>query len=438
MHYTNTDLVLFFLIYSFLGWVTEVLVVSLRQKHFCNRGFYNLPVCPSYGVILDILLLALPTLQGHFFIQYLTTLVVLAAVHYYSGATVRMTWGRSMWRYERNNMFGGGKLGFFYSCILAAAALLTFYLVHPMLFVMVKLIPMAVRNVIAVTGMVLLAADHLSILYAVVHNRKNKNGLLRYRRENQKSKGAFGSRLYAIIWHRLDMAYPEMEIDRAEPGDLTFAKGICFDKMVWVFVICALGGDMIETVFCRFSAGHWMSRSSVIYGPFSIVWGFGAVLLTIVLDSVALKDDRYVFGFGCLLGGVYEYTCSVFTEFFLGTTFWDYSDMPFNIGGRTNLLFCSFWGILSVVWVKICYPRLSAFIEKFPPLGGKIATWVLIAAIVCDGLISATAMVRYTQRAEGQAPAGSIGEFVDTHYPDWMIEKIWPNMRIDNVRIGER
>ena len=97
-----------------------------------------------------------------------------------------------------------------------------------------------------------------------------------------------------------------------------------------------------------------MSRSSVIYGTFSIVWGFGAVILTVVLQRLAGKEDRYIFLAGSVLGGVYEYLCSVFTEIFLGTTFWDYSDMPFNIGGRTNLLYCIFWGLLSVVWVKMC------------------------------------------------------------------------------------
>ena len=111
-----------------------------------------------------------------------------------------------------------------------------------------------------------------------------------------------------------------------------------------------------------------MSRSSVIYGTFSIVWGFGAGILTVVLQRLAGKEDRYIFLAGSVLGGVYEYLCSVFTEIFLGTTFWDYSDMPFNIGGRTNLLYCIFWGLLSVVWVKICYPTISGWIEKLPPL----------------------------------------------------------------------
>lgn len=40
--------------------------------------------------------------------------------------------------------------------------------------------------------------------------------------------------------------------------------------------------------------------------------------------------------------------------------------MPFNLGGRINLLYCFFWGIAAVVWFKILYPKISGLIEKIP------------------------------------------------------------------------
>ena len=90
--------------------------------------------------------------------------------------------------------------------------------------------------------------------------------------------------------------------------------------------------------------GYWMSRSSVVYGPFSVVWGLACALLTAFLYKYKDKSDRYIFGYGTIVGGAYEYLCSVFTELLFGTTFWDYSDIPFNLGGRINLLYCFFGG----------------------------------------------------------------------------------------------
>ena len=102
-----------------------------------------------------------------------------------------------------------------------------------------------------------------------------------------------------------------------------------------------------------------MSRSSVVYGPFSIVWGLGCAMFTALLYKYKEKSDRYIFMLGTVLGGAYEYACSIFTELVFGTVFWDYSKLPFNLGGRINLLFCFFWGIAAVVWLKIIYPKLS-------------------------------------------------------------------------------
>ena len=81
-----------------------------------------------------------------------------------------------------------------------------------------------------------------------------------------------------------------------------------------------------------------MSRSSVIYGPFSIVWGLGCAFLTLLLYRYRNKSDSTIFLAGTLLGGAYEYICSVFTEMVFGTIFWDYSGFAFNLGGRINLV----------------------------------------------------------------------------------------------------
>ena len=75
--------------------------------------------------------------------------------------------------------------------------------------------------------------------------------------------------------------------------------------------------------------GKLISRSSLLYGQFSVVWGFGCVLLTILLHKLQGKKDLFIFLTGALSGGLYEYVCSVFTEVFFGVRFWDYSDIAF-------------------------------------------------------------------------------------------------------------
>ncbi len=173
-----------------------------------------------------------------------------------------------------------------------------------------------------------------------------------------------------------------------------------------------------------------MSRSSVLYGPFSIVWGLGAVVLTLVLYRLSKLEDRYIFCIGAVLGGVYEYACSLFTEKVFGTVFWDYSHMSFHIGGRTNLLYMVFWGMLSVVWIKMVYPPMSRLIEKVPPKVGKTITWVIVVFMLVNSLVSAGAMLRYTRRKAGIEPRNVLEEFIDRTYEDERMEEVWPNMTL--------
>lgn len=428
MTYTIWDLLAFFLIYSFFGWVIEVGVVAIKERRFCNRGFLNLPVCLTYGISLDILILIFPTWRGNLLIQAVAVMAVTSAVEVLAGFMVKRIWKNTLWHYESHTIFSGEKTGFLYSMLHTAATMITIYLIQPVIYMAVSLVPGTLLKALCLTGMVMIVLDLFTVLYAARKGISRKS----LGRLNRKGKKALGNWIYQSVWGRLNKAYPQMEqVKETEDSCYIFAQGVCFDKLVWVFLICALVGDGIETVFCRVTAGVWMSRSSVIYGPFSIVWGIGAVLLTVVLQRLAGKEDRYVFFAGCILGGVYEYLCSVFTEIFLGMTFWDYSKMPFNIGGRTNLLYCVFWGILSVGWVKICYPRISRWIEKIPPLGGKIATWILLVLMICNGLISAAAMIRYVERKDGVAAENSVEDFLDDKYPDALVEWVWPNMKVE-------
>lgn len=42
-------LFLWFLFYSFAGWVYESILVSVSERRLVNRGFLNGPICPIYG-----------------------------------------------------------------------------------------------------------------------------------------------------------------------------------------------------------------------------------------------------------------------------------------------------------------------------------------------------------------------------------------------------
>lgn len=197
-------------------------------------------------------------------------------------------------------------------------------------------------------------------------------------------------------------------------------------KIFLLFFTGAFLGDVTETVFCRIADGVWMSRSSVVWGPFSIVWGIGAVLITLILQRYCNASVLFLMAAGAVLGGVYEYLCSVFTEVVFGTVFWDYSGMMFQLHGRINLLFCLFWGAAAAVWFRLVYPYISAFLEWLPERTGKALAGILAVFMVFNILISSMALLRYDQRNRGIAAGKGWQTAIDEHFDDARMRHIYP------------
>lgn len=423
--YSLWELALYLILYSFAGWAVEMCYTAVRSRHFINYGFLNLPFVLPHGIAAVFLLAVLPTMPQNLLLQYIAAVMVCGLVWHLSEQFV-INVGRHSGFEHRHRMLFDSRNGFLFT-LLNAAVYLTVYLVfQPLLHTVVMILPDLLVHITVIVWLVLIAADFITVLYTVRTSRVPEHGELV--RENTLR---IADKMSNAIWRRLQKTYPGIEtMGDAKKANYVFGDGICFDKLVWVLLISSFLGALIEMCFCYLKGAGWMNRSSLLYGQFSIVWGFGAVVLTIVLQRLRNKRIWMIFLAGFVIGGTYEYTCSVLSELVFGTVFWDYSDMPLNIGGRTNVQYCFYWGILAVVWLKVLYPAMEYIIEKIPPLSGKIVTWALVFVMLCNGVLTAGAMIRYTERQTQPEPKTVIAEFFDTNYDDAWMEDRWPNMRI--------
>ena len=209
---------------------------------------------------------------------------------------------------------------------------------------------------------------------------------------------------------------------------LNFYSNINFNELFWIFLIGCFCGVVIETIWCILKNKRIESRRGLIYGPFNLVYGFGAIVMTFSLSWLDGKRDLYVFLMGAFIGGIYEYVCSIVQEKLLKTTSWDYKDFPLNLNGRINLLYCFFWGILALLWVKDLYPRICGLIRKIPEQYEYILTVSTLIFMVYNSFISACAVYRMSMRLRGVLPSNRFWKYVDKCYPDERMKRIYPNM----------
>lgn len=222
------------------------------------------------------------------------------------------------------------------------------------------------------------------------------------------------------------------QIDIKEKKNSHFAQGITFYKLFWVFFIGSFGGVVVEVLWCIAKNGHYESRVGLIYGPFNLVYGFGAFALTACLYNYRNRNKINSFIGGFIVGSIIEYFCSWFQELVFGSTSWDYSDFAFNINGRICLLYSIFWGILGIVWIKYVYPIMVEWILKIPNKVGKPLTWILAVFMVFNSVATGLTVLRWAERMDAKPASNIIEEYIDVHYPDERMKKIFANLEFVN------
>lgn len=220
-------------------------------------------------------------------------------------------------------------------------------------------------------------------------------------------------------------------IDRLEGGEEHFANGFGLYKLLWVCYIGCFFGVLIELFWCLLTNGVLESRSGLVWGPFNLLYGAGAMVLTAALYRFRHRGNAVSFFGGMLVGSVVEYLCSYFQELSFGSRSWDYSGMPFNINGRICLLYSIIWGILGVIWIKKIYPFLSKLIHMIPNKAGKVITWFMFAFFVINSVMTVLSVARWTQRLDGIDAGNAFWQWFDTRFPNERMERIFANMKFN-------
>lgn len=426
MIYNTYELIWLFLIYSFLGWMLETILAATEQRRFVNRGLINGPLCTIYGIPIVIL-----TIFGQelpLFWLFLGAMIVATVTEWISGHMIERFYHERWWDYSNVKWNLDGYICLPASLVWGVLGTISMRWGNGLLIRLYGFLPEGIGHLLVWILAGMLVLDVTATIFAL-------SGIGRSTQKWEAVDSWFtsislriGQWLYGHVDRRIHRAYPKtVRVEKPQRDKTVFAAGCCMQKLVWLFFIGCLLGDITETIFCRITAGVWMSRSSLVWGPFSIVWGFAIAAVTDLLYKYKDRSDRFLFLMGTALGGAYEYLCSVLSEMVFGTVFWDYSEIPFNLGGRINLLYCFFWGFAAVAWFKIFYPVISGWIEKLPICAGRILTWVIVVFMCCNMAVSTMALIRSNERSQGIPVTQSWQQTMDERFPDERMEKIYPN-----------
>ena len=197
--------ILYFFVYGFLGWCTEVIFAAFKQHRFVNRGFLNGPICPIYGVGVTLVIACLEAFQSNLLLLYISSVILVTVLEGVTGWAMDKLFHNKWWDYSKLPFNIGGYVCLLFSLVWGVACVFIVYFVHPLIHQVLSLIPhTAGIALIAILGIALLS-DMIVTTSAIVKFNQYLELLKHITDELHAISNQIGAELYQNVMHVLDM-----------------------------------------------------------------------------------------------------------------------------------------------------------------------------------------------------------------------------------------
>lgn len=229
------------------------------------------------------------------------------------------------------------------------------------------------------------------------------------------------------------------QIQRAEAvvrSDYVDHMRITWYHVVIIFLLCSFLGLVLEEFWMFVSVGLTQGRYGLVWGPFSPLYGFGALFLTAAGMFMRRKHAKWwqIFLASMVVGGLLEQITGWGMETFMGAVSWDYiaGGVPGAITKWVAVPFLFFWGFLGLAWTEIVMPWLLYTIGE--PTTQRQVTFVALLAVylVADIGMTLACFNRRAARDAGIPPQNAFQEWVDEHYSNEFMSNRFENMVIED------
>lgn len=172
---------------------------------------------------------------------------------------------------------------------------------------------------------------------------------------------------------------------------------ILFEKYFLVFIIYSAAGWIVEEINCSIIEKKIVNRGFLI-GPICPIYGFGGLLITIVLTEF-ISRPFVVFCMAIILSGFLEYFTSYIMEKIFNARWWDYSDSKLNLNGRICIGTLIPFGIFGLVVIYLFNPFIFKALNRLPETAMHIISIPTLIITVIDFIISMNVISKITEKA---------------------------------------
>ena len=150
-----------FIIYSFLGWLVEVINCSIVEKKLVNRGFLISPICPIYGCGALLITLVLSNYKDDWFVVFCMAVILCGLLEYFTSWLMEKIFHARWWDYSKNKFNINGRICLETMVPFGILGLVIIYILNPFFYNILNLIPTNIAEIVSIILLIILIIDSI-------------------------------------------------------------------------------------------------------------------------------------------------------------------------------------------------------------------------------------------------------------------------------------
>jgi len=153
------EMILFFMVYAFSGWIIECCYVRFMDGEWVNRGFLHGPFIPIYGFGALIILFTLNRFSGNSWLLFFSSFLFMSALEYFAGWGLEAVFNTKWWDYSQRRFNLKGRICLQNSLYWGVLGILLVDYIHPAVNACTEGLPEQVMETFALLFMIYFIAD---------------------------------------------------------------------------------------------------------------------------------------------------------------------------------------------------------------------------------------------------------------------------------------
>lgn len=225
MLYTISFWFILFMLYSFIGYIAEVINVSIIEKRIVlNRGFLIGPYLPIYGVGCMIMVLFLERYEDDLFALFIMSAFYCSLLEYFTSLIMEKIFRLRWWDYSDNKFNINGRICLKNALLFGIGGIIVVKILHPFFSWLVYLPSSSVTICVAIILFIIFFVDIVESCYITARLKINFTKYIKKdATENIKKEVAAALHKHVLLTSRLLKAFPHVT-STANKGFQDFSK----------------------------------------------------------------------------------------------------------------------------------------------------------------------------------------------------------------------